>query len=85
MIAPDAHTLAALETQLHQLTAVLDRLVASRSDLVPAQATFWGGDARVAYDRWVADLGSSLDETVDLVGLAREGTLRALAEEARRG
>jgi len=85
MIAPDAQTLAALETQLRQLTAVLDRLGGARSTLVPSQATFWGGEARGAYDRWIADLGSSLDETLQVVELARQGTLRALAEEARRG
>ena len=85
MMIPDATTLALLEAQLRHLTAVLDRLAAARDELVPAKATFvWHGEARAAYDRSVAALAGEIGSALDLLVLARQNTVAALAEEARR-
>lgn len=85
MNAPDAPAVAALHAALRELSQVLDRLDGARSNLVPAAATFWGGEARVVYDRALLDLGSSLDRAADLVLLARRSTQLALASESSRG
>lgn len=78
----DAPALA-LEAQLRQLTAVLDRLVAARRDLVPAPATFWWGPAREAYDTALLATDAELGSCLEALRFARENTLLALTEELR--
>lgn len=78
MIDPDATTPAALAAQLRELSLALEQLGTARAELLPATATFWGGEARAAYDRAVVDLGSTLDEVIDTVRLAQRSTALAL-------
>lgn len=85
MIPTDAATLAALEAQLRQLTAVLERLAQARAELVPAKATFWKGRARDAYDRAVHEVDGEIGSAVDLVRFAQQNTLLALAGGLHRG
>ena len=80
----DSAAPAALEAQLRQLTAVLERLAYARAELVPAAATFWRGQARETYDRAVRDVDSEIGSALDLVRFAQQNTLLALAEELRR-
>ena len=84
MIATDATATAALEAQLRQLTAVLERLVNARAELVPAKATFWRGDAREAYDRAVREVEAEIGSALDLVRYAQQNTVLALAAELAR-
>jgi len=72
----------ALDSQLRQLVQVLDRLALVRNELMPAASTFWGGEARVAYDRAVAEIDSGLVSTIDVLARASRSTMLALAEMA---
>ncbi|MCC6854947.1 MAG: hypothetical protein IT189_02670, partial [Microbacteriaceae bacterium] len=50
-MTPDAHTIALLESQCRELTAVLVALESHRTALSPQQGTpAWRGAARYAYD-----------------------------------
>lgn len=84
MIATDATAAAALESQLRQLYAVLERLSSVRSELVPAKATFWKGEARQIYDRAVADLDRDISSILAVIHFAQQNTIIALAELANR-
>ncbi|MCU1412208.1 MAG: hypothetical protein JWR04_2915 [Rhodoglobus sp.] len=83
MIATDATATVALEAQLRQLSAVLERLSWVRRQLVPAKATFWDGEARRLYDHAVLALGSDIDSVLEIVSYAQQSTMLALAEELR--
>ncbi len=84
MIAPDATAAAALEAQLRQLYAILERLSSVRSELVPAKATFWKGEARRIYDRAVADLDRDISSALEVLHFAQQNTIIALAHVAGR-
>jgi hypothetical protein len=81
----DVSALAALQSQLRLLTALLDRLDRARCDLVPSAATFWAGPARVTYDRAVLDVDGELGSALELLLLAQQNTVLALAAEAAGG
>lgn len=83
MMNPDATTHPRLETQLRELSAVLDKLGRAVDDLVPSRATFWSGQARAAYDARVADIDRDLERVLELLRLARNSTVLAIAEGAR--
>ena len=85
MIPTDAAALAALETQLHQLTTVIARLLAARSHLVPAKATFWSGPARERYDVALHELDRDLAGALEAVRFAQRNTRLGLEELERRG
>ncbi|CAN5121159.1 hypothetical protein BH11ACT5_BH11ACT5_02350 [soil metagenome] len=85
MIATDAAAAAALEAQLQQLFAVLERLSSVRSQLVPAKATFWSGLARQVYDGAICDLDSKIESALDVLSWAQRNTSIAIAELAGRG
>ena len=85
MSATDAPTLVLLETQLRELSAVLDTLGWAAGALVPAKATFWEGSARDSYDRSVLRLEEGLDSTRDILTLAKQQTQLAISEVANRG
>ena len=85
MSPTDAPTLALLETQLRELSAVLDTLAWAAGALVPAKATFWEGRARESYDRAVLRLDEGLVSTRDILALARQNTELAISEVMARG
>ena len=76
----DARALAALEAQLRQLSVVLGRLAVARGHLVPADATFWHGSARAAYDHALQLLDTDIAATLDVVRFAQQNTRLAIAE-----
>lgn len=76
--------LTVLEAQLRQLSATLSRLAVVQRDLLPAPATFWGGQARQAYDRALLDVESRVGSALEATQLARSSTLLAIAEELGR-
>ena len=80
----DATALAALQAQLRQLVAVVQRLGRARLDLVPAAATFWAGPARQAYDSAVHDVDAEIGATLEVLGFAQQNTTLAIAEELGR-
>lgn len=75
----DAPLLAALETQLRDLAAVLQRLEAARRDLVPGPADFWRGSARHAYDTAIETIGTTADAGVAALRSARDHAGSAVA------
>lgn len=75
----DAATIAALETQLRQLTALLARLERARRDLIPGPATFWRGVARHAYDAAIDSLLTTIDAGIAALRSARDRSSSALA------
>ena len=85
MIPTDAAALAALETQFRQLTTVIARLLAARSHLVPARATFWSGPARERYNAALHELDRDIAGALELVRFAQQNTRLAIEEVERRG
>jgi uncharacterized protein YukE len=77
---PDAPTLVALDVQLRELNAVLARLEAARTDLVPPPAAFWRGDAQRTYDRALQAIVRTTDDALGAV----ERAARRTAESAER-
>ena len=76
----DATAAAALEDNLRQLFAVIERLSWARRQLVPAKATFWDGMARQLYDRAVLLVEEDVDAALEILGYAQRNTMTAIAE-----
>lgn len=85
MIRPeDAAALAALETQSSELSAVLARLEAARSTLIPVAGSFWQGAARLAAQAALDALTTTVDSGIAAVRAARDNTDSAILGLAAR-
>ena len=80
----DAAVLAALETQSGELSAVLARLEAARSTLIPVAGSFWQGAARLAAQSALEALAMTVDAGIAAVRSARDRTDAAIVGMAAR-
>lgn len=76
--------LAALETQSSELSAVLARLEAARSTLIPVAGSFWRGAARLAAQSAIDALTTTVDAGIAAVRSARDRTDSAIVGLAAR-
>ncbi len=81
----DAVLLAALETQYRRLDEIASRLELARATLLPQDATFWLGSARLAYDSAMSALATTVDAGIAALRSARDLTGTAITEVRVRG
>ena len=83
---PDAHTLALLETQCSDLTAILMRLESARRDLEPDRGPpTWRGATRHAYDAAIDSLLTTIGAGCAALRAARDNSRLAIDELIARG
>lgn len=85
-MTPDAHTIALLESQCRELTAVLVALESHRTALSPQQGTrAWRGAARYAYDAALESLRTTMGAGCAALRAARDNSRLAIDELIARG
>lgn len=83
---PDAHTIALLERQCRELTAVLLQLERARHDLVPDSSDkIWRGSARHAYDAAMQAIVATMGAGAAALRSARDHSRLAIDQIAARG
>lgn len=83
---PDAHTIALLENQSRELTAVLMQLERARRELLPDRSDkIWRGVARHAYDAAMDAIAATIGAGSAALRSARDHSRIAIDQIAARG